>query len=259
MLGVLLVASSAAFLVPLPVHRGLSASLLTSVSSQLTNNVPAVPAARALPARMSSAPLGTEAVDYLFFIPFVLILGALGAGMRSVVLGEEGLLSQMSADDSIKGKIREARSTNGPAFGIRLPELRLPDLDFVEVYDQPPPAGTSRPKTADPPGYDLYRKSFQQRGVQLPGSAVQPGSGLPRSRRAEQKARLELELQQVEAAENYSGAARLRGELDALRRTETTPRSARLAAELAEAVAREDHEAVARLRRELAVAEEQPE
>jgi len=128
-----------------------------------------------------------------------------------------------------------------------------------QVYDQPPPA--SRPKTADPPGYDRYRKALEQRaaglgGVRLPGAAE---SQPPRSPRAEEMARLELELQQAETAENYSGAARLRGELDALRKTVTTSRPARLAAELAEAVAREDFAAATRLRKELALAEEQPE
>ena len=67
----------------------------------------------------------------------------------------------------------QARSSKGPAFRIRLPELRLPELDFVEVYDQPPPPSSSRPSSADPPGYERYRRAFEQRasgGVQLPGS-----------------------------------------------------------------------------------------
>ena len=171
---------------------------------------------------MSSAPVGTELIDYLFFIPFALILFALGAGARSVLMGDDGLFSQVTAaltrgltlaltptlslaraphvnvnpnlaqmnedPDSIKAKIREARSSNpsptpsprpepepepkpepltlahgseqarssnGPAFRIRLPELRLPELDFVEVYDQPPPS-SSRPRSADPPGYERH-------------------------------------------------------------------------------------------------------
>ena len=46
---------------------------------------------------MSSAPVGTELIDYLFFIPFVLILFALGAGARSVLMGDDGLFSQVTA------------------------------------------------------------------------------------------------------------------------------------------------------------------
>ena len=218
MLLLLFVASSAAFLVPLPARE----RLLLSASPRLPNTTAAaVPARRVRAARtqtcMSSAPIGTELVDYLFFIPFALILFALGAGARSVLMGGDGLFSQATCDpfdpnsdtgpepspdsnanpnpnlaqmneepDSIKSKIREARSstgpacsirltltltltltrtltrahgseqarsTSGPAFSIRLPELRLPDLDFVEVYDQPPPPppSSSRPKSADPP------------------------------------------------------------------------------------------------------------
>lgn len=208
---------------------------------------------------MSSAPVGTELIDYLFFIPFALILFALGAGARSVLMGDDGLFSQMNEDpDSIKAKIREARSSNGPAFRIRLPELRLPELDFVEVYDQPPPPSSSRPSSADPPGYERYRRAFEQRasgGVQLPGGVQMPGP--PRSPRAERMAQLELELASAEAAQNYSGAARLRVELDELRRAASTSRPARLALELAEAEARGDVDAAARLRKELGLAEEQ--
>ena len=95
---------------------------------------------------MSSAPVGTELIDFLFFIPFALILFALGAGARSVLMGDDGLFSQVTAaltrgltlaltptlslalapnvnvnpnlaqmnedPDSIKAKIREARSSN---------------------------------------------------------------------------------------------------------------------------------------------------
>ena len=159
MLLLLFVASSAAFLAPLPARHGLSAPLrserLLSTSPQLPNRAAAsVPARRVRlsSVRLSSAPIGTELVDYLFFIPFALILFALGAGARSVLMGDDGLFSQVTCDnlrphawfdpnpdtdpepspnpdgnansnlgqmnvepDSIKGKIREARSTtNGP-------------------------------------------------------------------------------------------------------------------------------------------------
>ena len=154
----LLFASSGAFLAPLPPIRALGGcrtTLLLSTPPQPPNRAAAsVPARRVRlsSVRLSSAPIGTELVDYLFFIPFALILFALGAGARSVLMGDDGLFSQVTCDnlrphawfdpnpdtdpepspnpdgnansnlgqmnvepDSIKGKIREARSTtNGP-------------------------------------------------------------------------------------------------------------------------------------------------
>ena len=190
-------------------------------------------------------PVGTEAVDYLFFVPFLLILGALGAGARSILLGDDGLYSQVTGDpdpDSIKSKIRRARSTSAGAFSIRLPEL-----PFVDVYDQPPREEAD--VTPDPPGYTAYRKQFEQKvaGVQLPGAAMQPPA------RPEQEERLRRQLASAVAAENYSRAASVKRELDALLLTPS--RVLQLESELADAVAREDYTAAARLKRELIEAE----
>ena len=145
MLLTLFVASPGAFMAP---GQGLSAPLRSlSASLRLPNCAAgAASVARVPAASMSSAPVGTELIDYLFFIPFALILFALGAGARSVVMGDDGLFSQVTAaltrgltlaltptlslalapnvnvnpnlaqmnedPDSIKAKIREARSSN---------------------------------------------------------------------------------------------------------------------------------------------------
>ena len=99
----LFVASSAAFLAPLPARQGLSTPLrserlLSSASPRLPNRAAtSVPARRVRAASMSSAPIGTELIDYLFFIPFALILLALGAGARSVLTGDDGLFNQVGA------------------------------------------------------------------------------------------------------------------------------------------------------------------
>ena len=145
MLLALFVASPGAFMAP---GQGLSAPLRSlSASLRLPNCAAgAASVARVPAASMSSAPVGTELIDYLFFIPFALILFALGAGARSVLMGDDGLFSQVTAaltrgltlaltptlslalapnvnvnpnlaqmnedPDSIKAKIREARSSN---------------------------------------------------------------------------------------------------------------------------------------------------
>ena len=145
MLLALFVASPGAFMAP---GQGLSAPLRSlSASLRLPNYAAgAASVARVPAASMSSAPVGTELIDYLFLIPFALILFALGAGARSVLMGDDGLFSQVTAaltrgltlaltptlslalapkvnvnpnlaqmnedPDSIKAKIREARSSN---------------------------------------------------------------------------------------------------------------------------------------------------
>ena len=160
------------------------------------------------------------------------------------MLGDDGLFSQVTGDpDSIKSKIRKARSSDAQAFRIRLPEL-----PFVEVYDQPPAVPGAMP---DPPGYTSYRKQFEQSaGIRLPDAAMQP----PRSPRAERATKLRQEIARAVADENYSAAARIRGELDVLLQP-TPPRSAQLESELADAVGREDYAAAARLKKELAEAQ----
>ena len=92
MLLALIVASPGAFMAP---GQGLSAPLRSlSASLRLPNYAAgAASVARVPAASMSSAPVGTELIDYLFFIPFALILFALGAGARSVLMGDDGLFS----------------------------------------------------------------------------------------------------------------------------------------------------------------------
>ena len=96
MLLALIVASPGAFMAP---GQGLSAPLRSlSASLRLPNYAAgAASVARVPAASMSSAPVGTELIDYLFFIPFALILFALGAGARSVLMGDDGLFSQVTA------------------------------------------------------------------------------------------------------------------------------------------------------------------
>ena len=129
----LLFASSGAFLAPLPARHGLSAPLrserLLSTSPQLPNRAAAsVPARRVRlsSVRLSSAPIGTELVDYLFFIPFALILFALGAGARSVLMGDDGLFSQVTCDLT-RGLTLTLTPTLSPALTLTAtPTLTLP-------------------------------------------------------------------------------------------------------------------------------------
>ena len=92
----LFVASPGAFMAP---GQGLSAPLCSvSASLRLPNCAAgAASVARVPAASMSSAPVGTELIDFLFFIPFALILFALGAGARSVLMGDDGLFNQVTA------------------------------------------------------------------------------------------------------------------------------------------------------------------
>ena len=156
--------------------------------------------------------MGLQPEDAIFLGAFASLLAGTGFVLKEVVLGDAGLFEQMANPSDAKAQAGEnarSRAAGGvPGLGF----LRLPDLDFVEVY------GDARSvDRQDGAGIRLGGDRGQAVTIEEEASEAEAAEtelatqGTPTPLEA-----LSLSLAEAVEAEDYFRAAAIKAEIDAL-------------------------------------------